>query len=186
MSPNQKPNMNPQEISKLVFETIKKLYIIDGELFERDLCERCLVHRLAVHLGSDTRLSDYIVDCEFNKAYTSNENSAKRLSSTNGNYVDIIIHKRGNPIGSNLACIEVKKRNNYDKQAIEKDRTNLRMLTSLPYCYTLGLYIYLGKTYTETKVQSCINGVLSQEMSLMALMMKEGMEKERDSSIFNL
>lgn len=151
---------------ELVKSAIKALYIIDHELIERDLCERCLVHRLAVHLGNHPHLRTYIVDCEFNRAFNEEENDLKRLSSKKGNYVDIIVHKRSDPIGDNLFCFEVKKASNKNKEMFEKDRVNLQKLTTSPYFYTLGFHINIGKSYKTTRVELYSQGHFVKEVQM--------------------
>lgn len=156
--------MNQDKKIELVKLAIQKLYTIDKELIERDLCERCLVSRLAFHLANTEEFKNYFVDCEFNKAFNAHENTLKRLSSQKGNYVDIIIHKRSNPLGNNLLCFEIKKSSNKNTQMIEKDKENLRKLTTNPYFYTLGFQINLGRSHEETKIQVYAQGQIIAEV----------------------
>ena len=150
--------MNQETLTSIVNEALKKLYTIDLELVDRNLCERCLVHRLAVHLGNSQLLQGYFIDCEFNRAFDKYENTLKYLSSDKGNYVDIIVHKRGIPIGDNLICMEVKKSSNTNRAAIEKDKRNLQILTGEQYRYKLGVYINLGKTLEKSSISLYANG----------------------------
>lgn len=155
--------MDNKELLLIICNALKTLYLEEKELFERDLCERCLVHRLAIHLCQDFLLNDYFVDCEFNKVFNNNDNTLKQLSSENGNFVDIIIHKRSNIHEDNLICIEVKKHKNRNNNAISKDRKNLIILTGPLYQYKIGLYINLGRKYEETKVEIYQNGDIIKE-----------------------
>lgn len=152
--------MNPgkiHQLTTLVNSAIAEFYIRDQELVSRDLCERCMVHRLAVYL--EKIFKGYNVDCEFNKSFYGNMVGNKILSSLNGNYVDIIVHKRSNNIGENLLCFEVKKSKNTKDR--DKDRENLRILTDRSrFGYLLGFYIILGPTYEKTQIETYSQGYI--------------------------
>jgi hypothetical protein len=143
---------------------IKQLYVIDKDLITRDLCERCLVHRLAFYL--QLLLPNFYVDCEFNKSFIGERTSSKNLSNTiNGNYVDILVHKRSNNLGENLLCFEVKKKKNYSDR--DKDRENLEILTSSDrFAYVLGFYVILGKAHEDTRLELYSNGQFVQEAQI--------------------
>lgn len=144
---------------------IKKLYVRDMDLVLRDLCERCLVHRLAFHL--QMLFPDFFVDCEFNKSFIGKKTSSKRLSNTiHGNYVDILVHKRSNNLGENLLCLEAKKEKNYTDR--DKDRENLEILTSSDrFAYVLGFYVILGRAYERTKLELYSNGGFVRQLPLI-------------------
>lgn len=147
--------MNMDSLINSVRVAIKKLYIVDEDLITKDLCERCLVHRLAVHLQQ--LFPSFYVDCEFNKSFYKEKVNNKILSSINGNYVDIVVHKRSNVLGENLLCIEAKKEKN--KRDRDKDRENLRILTSKDrFAYRLGFYLVLGKSLEKTELELYSNG----------------------------
>ena len=155
--------MSEDEIITTVQTAIKLLYTKDKALISNDLCERCLVHRLAFHLQS--LFPAYYVDCEFNKSFYHNKVGNKILTSIWGNYIDIIVHKRSNVPNENLICIETKKEKN--KKDRFKDRENLKILTSNDrFAYKLGFYIILGKTYKETRVELYSNGEFKDEICL--------------------
>jgi len=109
---------------------------------------------------------EYFVDCEFNNAFIGKWTDRKRLSnSKNGNYVDILVHKRSNRFGENLLCFEVKKSKNYKDR--DKDRKNLEILTSRNrFAYILGFYLILGKTYEETRLELYSDGSFVREILL--------------------
>ena len=143
-----------------VKKALQTLYTVDADLISRDLCERCLVHRLAFYLQSF--FPDYFVDCEFNKSFIGKRTSNKKLSNIiHGNYVDILVHKRSNNLGENLLCFEVKKEKNYTDR--DKDRENLEILTSDRFAYALGFYILLGRAYKRTKLELYSNGRFIEE-----------------------
>jgi len=109
----------------------------------------------------------FFVDCEFNKSFVGERTSSKRLSNAiNGNYVDILVHKRSNHLGENLLCFEVKKEKNYADR--DKDRENLEILTSSDrFAYALGFYVILGRTHERTKLELYSNGDFVREITLI-------------------
>lgn len=142
--------MTKNYLVQAVISSLKELYAKDEVLVKRGLCERCLVHRLAVYL--ERIFEGFNVDCEFNKSFYKDVVSNKALSSVSGNYVDILVHKRSNKLGENLLCIEAKKEEN--KRDRDKDRRNLEILTEEDrFAYTLGFYVILGKTYERTRIE---------------------------------
>lgn len=155
--------MPEHELIAVVKTAIKRLYTDDEGLIRRDLCERCLTHRLAFYL--QVFLPGYFVDCEFNKSFYKDRVDRKVLSNIHGNYVDIIVHKRSNNYGENLLCFEIKKSKN--KKDRDKDRENLRILTAPDrFAYLLGFYVILGKTYQETKLELYDNSRFIKEIVL--------------------
>ena len=116
-------------------------------LFEKDLGERTLTHRLAVHL--EKQFSGWEVDCDYNRL------GERRLRLPHGTivstddelgksvYPDIVVHQREIP--NNLLAIEVRKTSNH--QPPEHDRHKLQALTDphLWFAYGIGVYLVLGK-----------------------------------------
>ena len=146
--------MEIDNLIHLVKLAVAEFYKRDQSLIEKDLCERCMVHRLAVYL--EEIFNGYNVDCEFNKSFYGDVVNNKVLSSINGNYVDIIVNKRSNNLGENLLCFEVKKEKN--KRDRDKDGENLKILTDPNrFGYVLGFNIILGITFETTKI-----GIYSQ------------------------
>ena len=145
------------QVIKNIKDTIQKFYSLDKDLIDKNLCERCLVHRFAFYL--QLKFENMYVDCEFNKSFYGNEVHSKILSNLNGNYVDILIHKRDNVFGHNFICFEVKKKKN--KKDREKDRENLEKLTKIDWYqdtniksfnYLYGFYFIIGKTIYESEL----------------------------------
>lgn len=153
--------MNTNSLIDSVQTAIKQLYVKDNDLITKDLCERCLVHRLAFYL--QLLFPDFYVDCEFNKSFYKDRVDNKVLANIHGNYVDIIVHKRSNNYGENLLCFEVKKAKN--KKDRDKDRKNLCILTAPDrFVYALGFYIILGKKYEDVKLELYSNGQFVREV----------------------
>lgn len=156
--------MSESELISIIKNALKRLYREDEGLIKKDLCERCLVHRLAFYL--QVSFPTYFVDCEFNKSFYKDRVDNKVLSNIHGNYVDIIVHRRSNNYGENLLCFEVKKEKN--KRGREKDRENLIILTAPDrFVYLLGFYVLLGKTYQDTKIELYNNGNFIREVSVI-------------------
>ena len=141
---------------------MKALYKEDKYLFDKGLCERCILHRFAVYLERQN-FKDYHVDCEYNKSHLGKITTNKRVSNINGNYIDIIITKRDANPHNDLICLEVKKWNNYDNR--DKDRENLEILTGgVKFDYDYGFYIIFGKILNKTKVEIYENGELLESL----------------------
>jgi len=99
--------MKLYEIKGKVQNALNMFYKNDSFLIEKKLCERCLVHRVAVHLENE-RFPGYFIDCEYNKSHPSKISELKRVSNPNGNFIDIIITKRDGNYQNDLICFEIK------------------------------------------------------------------------------
>lgn len=154
-------------IERDVNSALDKLYTTDQYLFENGLCERCIAHKFAQYLEVQTFCSGYFVDCEYNRAYSARNGGirTKKVTSKDGNSIDIVVTKRNDNPEDDLVCFEVKKWNNADGQyGFEEDRQKLRILTGnqnainkntgeilvddfgQPYCfnYQFGFFIIFG------------------------------------------
>jgi hypothetical protein len=134
------------ELDKVV-AALAELYAGEAFLFEQDLGERTLTHRLAVHL--ERHFSGFDVDCNYDRL------GARTLRLPHGTiistddhlgksiYPDIVVHQREIP--NNLLTIEVRKANNH--QPIEHDEHKLSALTDphLWFAYWIGALVVLGK-----------------------------------------
>ena len=157
--------MKLDEIIGKVKNALNTFYKNDSFLIQKKLCERCLVHRLAVCLENE-RFPGYFIDCEYNKSHLNSKNSElKRLSNPNGNFVDIIITKRDSSYQNDLICFEIKRWDNYHGR--DKDRDNLIILTKGDrFGYDCGFYIILGKK-EKTKIEVYIKGNKIDEFKLV-------------------
>lgn len=145
------------EINQKIKKALDKLYKEDQFLFDKNLCERCINHRFVIYLEQQNFGEGYFIDCEYNKSHLHKNTSVKRVSSRNGNYIDIIITKRDGNYRNDLICFEVKKWNNYKNR--EKDRENLRTLTAgVRFGYDYAFYIIFGATREKTKIETYQNG----------------------------
>jgi hypothetical protein len=135
-------------------------------LFEKDLGERALTHRLAVHL--EKQFPGWEVDCEYNRLgeRTLRLPKATIVSTDDGNgksiYPDIVVHQREIP--NNLLAIEVRKTSNH--QPLEHDQHKLRALTDphVWFAYRIGVLLTLGK-HNVTSPEVYVGGVVDQPLS---------------------
>src|ERR1700733_5388278 len=112
------------ELVKLV-DALDAFYARETHLFENHLGERCLTHRLAVHL--EHQFAGWDVDCDYNRLgerrlrlprasiVSTDDDSGKSV------FPDIVVHHRSIP--ENLLAIELRKVANH--QPIEHDRHKL-------------------------------------------------------------
>jgi hypothetical protein len=152
------------ELNKVV-AALAEFYAHESFLFEKDLGERTLTHRLAVQL--EKQFAGWNVDCDYNRL------GERTLRLPHGTivstddpfgksiYPDIVVHQREVP--NNLLAIEVRKAANH--QSPEHDRHKLRALTDphLWFAYWIGVYLVLGKNSVVSDVYA--SGVIDQSMS---------------------
>lgn len=139
------------ELDKVV-AALKEFYGREAFLFEHDLGERALTHRLAVYV--ERQFPDFNVDCDFDRL------GPRTLKLPHGSivstddhlgksvYPDIVVHQRAVP--NNLIAIEVRKAFNH--QPVEHDRQKLRALTDphFWFAYSIGVLVILGKNNVTT------------------------------------
>jgi hypothetical protein len=152
------------ELNKVV-TALAGFYGRESYLFEHDLGERTLTHRLAVHL--ENHFPGWQVDCDYDRLgertlrlphgtiVSTDDHLSKSI------YPDIVVHQREIP--NNLLAIEVRKASNH--QPAEHDRHKLRALTDphLWFAYWIGLYLVLGKNtlVSDVYVGGVVDGSLS-------------------------
>lgn len=163
---------NLKKYENYIYNSLNHLYDNENNLFENNLCERCLVFRFAHHLqttlNQDTN-NEYYVDCDYNSStyYDAEEEKWKRYNGkpiqdqTKGKikkrFIDIIIHKREYGGMSDLICFEVKKWNNQTKEGMKKDKNNLKKLTTY-YGYEFGFHLIFGKIKKDIRLETFHNG----------------------------
>lgn len=130
-----------------ILKAIAAFYAREGVLFDKDLGERTLTHRMAVQL--ERQFDGWEVDCEYNRL------GERLLKLPHGTIVstddelgksifpDIVVHRRAVP--ENLLAVEVRKATNH--QPIEHDHHKLRALSDphLWFAYRLGVLLVLCK-----------------------------------------
>jgi hypothetical protein len=153
------------ELEKVV-AALAEFYERETFLFEHDLGERALTHRLAVQL--ERQFPGWEVDCDYDRLgartlrlprgtiVSTDDHLAKSI------YPDIVVHQREIP--NNLLAIEIRKASNH--QPPEHDQQKLRALTDphLWFAYWIGIYIVLGKSIAVAEIY--VAGRLDQPLSL--------------------
>jgi hypothetical protein len=135
------------ELNRLI-SALQEFYARERFILDRDLGERALTHRLAVHV--ERNFLGWDVDCDFNRlgertmllprgAIVSTDDSLGKSI-----YPDIVVHRRAVP--DNLLALEVRKAANY--QPVAHDRHKLMALTDphLWFAYWIGVLVILGRT----------------------------------------
>ncbi len=143
--------MQIDEIKTKLANALKSFYEENPNLLANKLCERCIAHRIAIHLENQD-FDGYFVDCEYNITHIKESPQPKVVSNLNGNYIDIIISKRDGNVFNDLVCFEVKRAKNYNGR--KKDRENLKILTGgNKFNYTCGFYLIIDKDKLKTKIE---------------------------------
>jgi hypothetical protein len=153
------------ELNKIV-TALQEFYAREAFLLAKDLGERTLTHRLAVHC--EKQFSGWDVDCDFNRL---GERTLRlphgTIVSTDDHlgksvYPDIVVHQREIP--NNLLAIEIRKAGNH--QPLEHDQHKLRALTDphLWFAYWIGLHLALGKKQV-TMSEVYTGGLFDQGLS---------------------
>ena len=142
------------ELNKMI-AALQEFYAQETFLLQRDLGERALTHRLAVHV--ERQFSGWHIDCNYDRL---GERTLRlphgSIVSTDDHlgksvYPDIVVHQREIP--NDLLAIEVRKDSNH--QPIDHDQHKLRGLTDphVWFAYAIGVLLTLGR-----------NGVNSSEV----------------------
>src|SRR6266481_4844274 len=153
------------ELNKVI-DVLGEFYAQETYLFEKDLGERTLTHRLAVHL--EKHFPGWNVDCDYNRLgertlrlphgtmVSSDDHFAKSV------YPDIVVHQREIP--NNLLAIEVRKEANH--QSAEHDQHKLRALTDphLWFAYWIGVLVTLAKKNVASS-EVYVGGKVDQHLS---------------------
>ena len=154
------------ELDKVV-AALSELYGREAFLFEHDLGERTLAHRLAVQL--EKKFPGWDVDCDYDRL------GARTLRLPHGTivstddhlgksiYPDIVVHQRDIP--NNLLAVEVRKASNHQPE--EHDQQKLRALTDphLWFAYWIGVLLTLGKD-NVSKSEVYVAGTIDRKLSL--------------------
>src|SRR5260370_11454007 len=141
------------ELNKLV-AALKEFYGHESYILERDLGERTLTPRLAVHV--EKQFPGWEVDCDYNRLGERTLRLPKgTIVSTDDHlgksvYPDIVVHQREIP--NNLLAIEVRKAANH--QPPEHDQHKLRALTDphLWFPYWIVVYLVLVRKHSVSDV----------------------------------
>jgi hypothetical protein len=154
------------ELNKVV-AALGEFYARETYLFEKDLGERTLTHRLAVQI--EKQFPGWEVDCDYDRL---GERTLRlphgTIVSTDDHfgksvYPDIVVHQRRIP--NNLLAIEIRKAAN--RQPPEHDQQKLRALTDphLWFAYRIGVYLTLAKN-SVTSPDVYVGGVLDGPLTV--------------------
>jgi len=154
------------ELNKVV-AALGEFYARETYLFEKDLGERTLTHRLAVQI--EKQFPGWEVDCDYDRL---GERTLRlphgTMVSTDDHfgksvYPDIVVHQRRIP--NNLLAIEIRKAAN--RQPPEHDQQKLRALTDphLWFAYRIGVYLTLAKN-SVTSSDVYVGGVLDGPLTV--------------------
>jgi hypothetical protein len=153
------------ELDKVI-GAVKEFYARESHLLEKDLGERTLTHRLAVHL--ERQFDGWDVDCDYNRL------GERVLKLPHGSIVstddelgksvfpDIVVHHRAIP--ENLLAVEVRKAINH--QPVEHDHHKLRGLTDphLWFAYRIGVFLILDRKRVKSS-DVYLGGVIDPALS---------------------
>jgi len=137
-------------LAERVNAAIERLLVSDASLFDHNVNERSISHRLAVYLEREFGGEQWDVDCEYNR----DGHEPKRLhlrsdsvgtDDVNGNtvYPDIIVHCRGT--SKNHLAIEMKKDNGGPSSRDLEKLTAFRR--QLGYAFALFLRFGVGQVH---------------------------------------
>ena len=154
-----------RELNKVV-AALLEFYTHEKYLLEKDLGERALTHRLAVHV--ERMFLGWEVDCDYDRLgdrtlrlphgtiISTDDHLSKSI------YPDIVVHQRAIP--NNLLAIEVRKLTNH--QPIEHDQHKLQALTDphLWFAYWFGVLVILGKEGIASS-EVYVGGKVDQSLS---------------------
>ena len=149
-----------------VVNAIREFYQHEAYLLEKDLGERTLTHRMAVHL--ERQFDGWEVDCDYNRL------GERLLKLPHGSIIstddelgksifpDIVVHHRAVP--ENLLAVEVRKAINH--QPVEHDHHKLRGLTDphLWFAYRIGVFLILDRKQVKSS-NVYLGGVIDPALS---------------------
>lgn len=153
------------ELNKVV-TALRDFYAQERFLFEKDLGERALTHRFALHL--ERQFAGWSVDCDYDRlgertlrlphgAIVSTDDHLGRSI-----YPDVVVHQREIP--NNLLAIEIRKAANHTP--LDHDQQKLKALTDahLWFAYWIGALLILsreGVSMSEVYVSGALDPSLS-------------------------
>jgi hypothetical protein len=153
------------ELNRLL-SALREFYAQETYLLEKDVGERALTHRLAVHI--EKQFSGWEVDCDYDRLGDRTLRLPRgTIVSTDDHlgksiYPDIVVHQRDIP--NNLLAVEVRKATNH--QPVEHDQHKLRGLTDphLWFAYWIGVLVTLSRKNVGD-VEVYIGGVVDRALT---------------------
>ncbi|MBC9883505.1 hypothetical protein G8O24_40165 [Bradyrhizobium sp. INPA01-394B] len=149
------------ELNKVI-AAVGDFYAHEGFLFEKDIGERAITHRFAVHL--ERQFQGWSIDCNYDRLgertlhlphgtiISTDDHLGKSI------YPDVVVHQREIP--NNLLAIEIRKASNHTP--LEHDQHKLKALTDphVWFAYWIGVLLVLdqrGVTMSEVYVSGLVD-----------------------------
>jgi hypothetical protein len=153
------------ELNKLV-AALQEFYAHEVFLLEKDVGERALTHRFAVHL--EKQYPGWDIDCDYNRL------GERMLRLPHGTIVstddalgktifpDVVVHQRAIP--NNLLAVEIRKASNH--QSLEHDQQKLKAMTDphVWFAYWIGVLLTLAKNHVE-HCEVYVGGTIDPDMT---------------------
>lgn len=127
--------MEKNKVIEILKFCLNKVYTDDAYLFEVDVDERCINHRLASYLGQILETDKIKVDIEYNR----DSDHLKYYDGETFGSIDILVHQRGNH-ENNLIAFECKK-----GMMSEVDMAKINALVGPEFNYQYGVTIQYNK-----------------------------------------
>ncbi|MEK9284438.1 MULTISPECIES: hypothetical protein [unclassified Bradyrhizobium] len=154
------------ELNKMV-AALRDFYAQETFLLDKDVGERTITHRFAMHLEKQFR--GWAVDCNYDRLgertlllphgtiISTDDHLGKSI------YPDIVVHQREIP--NNLLAIEVRKASNHT--SMEHDQQKLKAMTDplIWFAYWAGVLLVLAKR-NVTMSEVYVGGVIDPPLSL--------------------
>ena len=154
------------ELNKVI-AAVRDFYAHEGFLFEKDVGERAVTHRFAVHL--EKQFSGWSVDCNYDRLgertlhlphgtiISTDDHLGKSI------YPDVVVHQREIP--NNLLAVEIRKASNHTP--LDHDQHKLRALTDVHvwFPFWIGLLLVLDRhsvTMSEVYVSAALDEAQSR------------------------
>lgn len=148
------------ELNKVI-AALRDFYAHEGFLFEKDVGERAVTHRFAVHL--EKQFPGWSVDCNYDRLgertlhlphgtiISTDDHLGKSI------YPDVAVHQREIP--NNLLVVELRNAGNHT--SLEHDQHKLRALTDphIWFAYWIGVLLVLSARNVTTS-EVYVGGVL--------------------------
>jgi hypothetical protein len=154
------------ELNKVV-TALREFYAHEGFLFEKDVGERAVTHRFAVHL--EKQFPGWAVDCNYDRLgertlhlphgsiISTDDHLGKSI------YPDVVVHQREIP--NNLLAIEIRNASNHT--SLEHDQQKLKALTDphVWFAYWIGVLLVLAR-HNATLAEVYVGGVLDRSTTV--------------------
>lgn len=154
------------ELNKVI-AAVRDFYAQETFLFEKDVGERAVTHRFAVHL--EKHFPGWSTDCNYDRLgertlhlphgtiISTDDHLGKSI------YPDVVVHQREIP--NNLLAVEIRKANNHTP--LEHDQHKLRALTDVHvwFPFWIGLLLVLDRhsvTMSEVYVSAALDEAQSR------------------------